>query len=96
MRKRFNIAGPCIEGEHYLLPPLAPLPRVKDLLENHRYFLVHAPRQCGKTTAFLALRNELNAGVEAAGMYCSLEAAQVCSAPDKGIPQIASLIRRAE
>ena len=52
MGKIFNIAGPCIRGKHYMLPALARIPDVRRLIEDESYFVVHAQRQCGKTTAF--------------------------------------------
>lgn len=32
MTKRFNIAGMCREGEHYMLPPLRRVPSVRELV----------------------------------------------------------------
>ena len=55
MRLRFNTAGPCIPGRHYMLPALDRLPEVRRLVEDEDYFVVHAPRQTGKTTALNAL-----------------------------------------
>ena len=55
MRLRFNTAGPCIPGRHYMLPALDRLPEVRRLVEDEDYFVVHAPRQTGKTTARNAL-----------------------------------------
>ena len=51
MRPCFNIAGPNVVGEHYTLPPERRLSRVMELVEDHRYFTLHAGRQVGKTTA---------------------------------------------
>lgn len=59
MPKWFNIAGPCQADIHYMLPPLARLPQVERLIEQRGYFVVHAPRQTGKTTAMLALAQRL-------------------------------------
>ena len=52
MGKIFNIAGPCVRGDHYMLPALARLLDVRRLIEDKSYFVVHAQRQCGKMTAF--------------------------------------------
>ena len=62
MERFFNIAGPCNPVDHYMLPATGRLPDVISLIRKKQYFVVHAQRQCGKTTAMLALRNEINAG----------------------------------
>jgi len=51
MRAYFNTSGPCIPGEHYMLPPDRRLGRVMELIEQGRYFTLHAGRQTGKTTS---------------------------------------------
>ena len=47
---------------HYTIPPLsrAPLRRIEELVERQAYFVLHAPRQTGKTTLLGALREHLN------------------------------------
>ena len=50
MPRWFNTAGPCQAENHYMLPPLTRLPQVKRLIAQHSYFVIHAPRQIGKTT----------------------------------------------
>ena len=62
----FNTAGPIVAGIHYHVPPLQRLDyeEVLMLIRQQKYFVLHAPRQTGKTTALLALRDELNAGGE--------------------------------
>ncbi|WP_304608700.1 hypothetical protein [Hyalangium versicolor] len=57
MPRWFNTAGPCRPDYHYMLPPLRRLPEVRQLVDQHGYFVVHAPRQVGKTTALLSLRS---------------------------------------
>lgn len=61
--KFFNTAGPCRPDYHYMLPAVARLreENVMRLIETQSYFVVHAPRQTGKTTAMLALARELTA-----------------------------------
>ena len=71
MGRYFNIGGPCNPDDHYTLPAMARLPQVVSLIGKKQYFVVHAQRQCGKTTAFLALANEMNAKGEAVAIYCS-------------------------
>ena len=93
MGKIFNIAGPCVPGKHYMLPALARLPDVRRLIEDESYFVVHAQRQCGKTTAFRALVDDINAVGERLAMYCSLEVVQEYPDPADGIPMIYEKIR---
>jgi hypothetical protein len=69
MTRWFNTAGPCQEDIHYLLPPTRRLPTLERLIDQRSYFVVHAPRQVGKTTAMLALAEQLtNAGKYNAAM----------------------------
>jgi len=59
MRKKFNTAGPCIEARHYMLPAAARVAHVRTLIEDGSFFVIHAPRQVGKTTSMMALAKEL-------------------------------------
>ncbi|MEA5419221.1 hypothetical protein VB712_08255 [Spirulina sp. CCNP1310] len=61
MPKWFNTAGPCQADIHYMLSPTARLPEVMQLIDQRGYFIIHAPRQVGKTTAMIALGEELTA-----------------------------------
>src|SRR5262245_27541352 len=61
MKRRFNTAGPCIAGMHYMIPPERRLPEAPSLVEQLGYFVVYAPRQTGKTTALRALAQNLTA-----------------------------------
>ena len=77
----FNTAGPILPDEHYHIPPLErfDLDGVLRLVDDKQYFVVHAPRQTGKTTALIALRDLLNErGYRC--IHANLEAAQ--TAPD--------------
>ena len=70
--RKFNTAGPIRPALHYHIPPLdrIALPEVLELIREERYFVLHAPRQTGKTTALLALRGLLNGG-EAGEYRCA-------------------------
>jgi hypothetical protein len=59
MPRWFNTAGPCQADIHYMLPPTTRLPQLVQLIEQRNYFVIHAPRQTGKTTAMLALAQQL-------------------------------------
>ena len=60
----FNTAGPVRPENHYCVPPLdrVNLGEVLSLVRGMQYFVLHAPRQTGKTSALLALRDLLNGG----------------------------------
>ncbi len=74
----FNTAGPVDCQRHYCLPPLErlDLPEVEMLIEQQKYFVLHAPRQTGKTSSLLALQKHLNAGSEYVCLYVNVEGAQ--------------------
>ncbi len=93
MEKFFNIAGPCIPGEHYMLPALDRLPGIRRLVARRQYFVIHAPRQTGKTTAMKALVREINATGDMAALYCTLETLQGATDPARAASAIASLLR---
>ena len=64
MERFFNTAGPSEPEDHYCLSPLdrINLPEIINLIEQRRYFILHAPRQTGKTTCLLTLMKYLNRG----------------------------------
>ena len=76
----FNTTGPVRSDKHYCIPPLSRLDlgEVLTLIRDERYFVLHAPRQTGKTSALLALRDLLNGGAEGdyRCVYANVEAAQ--------------------
>ena len=75
--RHFNTEGPVAAAEHYLIPPLERVDREQILtLIRRKYFVLHAPRQTGKTTVLLALRDLLNSGSQGdcRCVYASLEA----------------------
>ncbi len=76
MPKWFNTAGPCNPENHYMLPATARLPSMGRLINQRGYFVIHAPRQTGKTTAMLALAQELTASGQYAAIMVSAEVGQ--------------------
>lgn len=76
--KFFNTAGPIQLDINYCLPPLERLNKdeVLALIAARRYFVLHAPRQTGKTTCLLALVDELNRTGQYRAVYANIEAAQ--------------------
>lgn len=76
--KFFNTAGPVNPAFHYCLPPLQrfDLAEVLRLIAQQRYFVLHAPRQSGKTTSLLALQNYLNEAGNYRALYVNVEGVQ--------------------
>ena len=60
----FNTAGPMRPDDHYAIPPLDRVDgdELLSLIRAKQYFVLHAPRQTGKTSALIALRDLLNRG----------------------------------
>ena len=73
MPKWFNTAGPCQADIHYMLSPTERLPELTQLIAQRNYFVIHAPRQTGKTTAMLTLAQELTASGQYAAVMVSVE-----------------------
>ena len=93
--KSFNTAGPCEADLHYILPPTArfDMDEIMNLIRDRRYFVLHAPRQTGKTTALLALMHQLNAEGEFRALYANIERAQAAREKvDEALPAIAEAI----
>ncbi|MFD0851124.1 ATP-binding protein [Actinomadura adrarensis] len=66
--KFFNTTGPCHSELHYMLPSEPRLPNVRGLVERGQYFVLHAPRQTGKTTTL----NELATALTTEGRYAAI------------------------
>ncbi|UKO99946.1 ATP-binding protein [Nostoc sp. UHCC 0870] len=73
MSRWFNIAGPCNPEKHYTISATSRLPDLSLLIEQESYFVLHAPRQTGKTTAMLALAQQLTATGSYAAVMVSVE-----------------------
>ena len=95
MEKCFNIAGPCFPDEHYMLPALERLPGIMRIVEQRSYFVLHAARQSGKTTALLALVEDINEKGDMNALYFTVETIQRFTDPREGIPKIVESMRNA-
>ncbi len=69
----FNIAGPCNPEKNYTISATSRLPDLSMLIEQESYFVLHAPRQTGKTTAMLSLAQQLTATGNYAAVMVSVE-----------------------
>ena len=78
MTRFFNTSGPVVAEDHYQIPPLTRLDiaEFRQLVARKRYFVLHAPRQPGKTSALLALEDLLNADGAYRCVYVNVEAGQ--------------------
>ena len=79
--RSFTTTGPIVPDEHYSIPPLErmDLDYILRLIRGKKYFILHAPRQTGKTSALLALANLLNGGSLGSYrcLYINVESAQI-------------------
>ena len=78
MEKFFNTEGPIKPDLHYQVAPLQrwDLEEILLLINQQKYFVLHAPRQTGKTTCLLALMEYLNRQHQYTCIYANLEPAQ--------------------
>jgi len=78
MERFFNTAGPNRPDEQYTIDPLSRLDMddVMMLIRQKKYFVLHAPRQTGKTSCLLALREKLNREGDYIAVYANIEGGQ--------------------
>ena len=76
--RTFNTAGPQKAKLYYSINPLSrfDLDDILDLIRQERYFVLHAPRQTGKTSCMLALRDYLNKEGRYLAVYANVEGGQ--------------------
>ncbi|MCX6580044.1 MAG: AAA-like domain-containing protein, partial [Candidatus Aminicenantes bacterium] len=74
----FNTAGPVRPGKNYCIDPLSrfDLDEIQTLIRQEKYFILHAPRQTGKTSFLLALMDFLNKQGKYKTLYTNIESAQ--------------------
>jgi hypothetical protein len=69
----FNTAGPCRADLHFMLDPLRRIADARRYVERQEYFVIHAPRQTGKTTSLEALARALTSEGTHAALLVSCE-----------------------
>src|ERR1700733_14949119 len=74
--KKFCIAGPIDPERHYFIPHRLSSSQIATLIDDQQYFVLHAPRQSGKTTAIDELVHSLNKEGTYTALYINIEAAQ--------------------
>jgi hypothetical protein len=78
MSRFFNTAGPIVLEDHYYINPLSrfDLDEILSLIDQKKYFVLHAPRQTGKTSYLHALRDYLNKQGQYKSLHINIETAQ--------------------
>ncbi|MDR1923138.1 MAG: hypothetical protein LBQ66_02095, partial [Planctomycetaceae bacterium] len=91
----FNTTGPCNPDDHYMLPPAERLQgaQLHRYIKDNLYWMLHAPRQTGKTTFLQSWMREINAGDDAIACYVSVERCQGVLDTERAIPAICDAIR---
>ena len=87
MPRWFNVSGPCRPDDHFMVPTGPRFPTLRALVERKAYFVVHAPRQVGKTTALTNLARDLTAE----GTYAAALVSVEVGAPASHDPEAAEL-----
>ena len=89
----FNTEGPIVAADHYCIPPLErlDLPAVLELIRQKRYFVLHAPRQSGKTSVLAALQELLSSGAQGE-FHCVLASAEVGQAAREDVSSAVAAI----
>ena len=99
MKRFFNTTGLCDPARHYMVDPFrGMLDDIYRLIEAQQYFVIHAPRQTGKTTFLHQLAHRLNREGRYIATVCSLESAGYPSITVEGANEvfIRSLYQNAE
>jgi hypothetical protein len=84
-----------------MLPPAERLVSAEGLklplyryIRDRLYWVLHAPRQTGKTTFLQSWMREINAGGEATACYVTVETCQGIAEPERAMPAICDSIRQ--
>ena len=95
MSRFFNTTGPCNPDDHYMLAPEQRLVygQLNRYIDAKLYWVLHAPRQTGKTTFLQSWMRKINAGTQAVACYVSVEVCQQFPEATDAIPAICNAIR---
>ena len=72
----FNTVGAIDPKDHYFLPHRLDWKQLIGFIEKKYYFVLHAPRQSGKTTAIIEFVKHLNQEGKYRALYLSIESAR--------------------
>ncbi|MFN2344053.1 MAG: ATP-binding protein, partial [Desulfonatronovibrio sp.] len=98
MDRFFNNAGPVKPEIHYTIDPLKRVDweEISGYIDQQRYFVLHAPRQTGKTSTLLSMMKAINEKGQYVCAYANIEGAQAARGDEtKGIPSICMSIASA-
>ncbi len=92
--RTFAIAGPVNPKNHYYVPHRLDEALFLQLIEEQKYFILHAPRQSGKTTAINIFAEQLNVSGNYNVLYINVEPAQTARSNIKdGLFTILNIIK---
>lgn len=74
--KFFNTVGAINPQKHYFIPHRLDWNQLTDFIKKEYYFVLHAPRQSGKTTAIIEFVKHLNQKEYYRALYLSIESAR--------------------
>ena len=57
--KKFNTTAVCIPEKHYMVDLSSRIEKIRTMVRDGKYFVIHRGRQYGKTTTLYALKNRL-------------------------------------
>jgi DNA polymerase III delta prime subunit len=78
MSRFFNTTGLCNPNDHYMVNPFRGFyDKIRHLIDSKQYYLIHAPRQTGKTTFLHELSHQLNKEGKYIAITFSVESAGV-------------------
>jgi hypothetical protein len=78
MPRHFNTAGPVVPADHYCIDTLQRMDwdEIHNLIAAKKFFVLHAPRQTGKTSTLLAMQDALNHSGDYTALYFNVESGQ--------------------
>jgi ASC-1-like (ASCH) protein len=91
----FNTTGPSNPYDHYMLPPAERLvgAQLHRYIRDSLYWVLHAPRQTGKTTFLQSWMREINAGDQAVSCYVTVERCQGVTTPERAMPDLCKAVQ---
>jgi len=95
MDRFFNTAGPTKTDINYYISSFERVDyeEIEMLIRSQRYFVLHAPRQTGKTSALLEIMDRINSEGKYNCVYANIEAGQALRGDvDRAIPTICGSI----
>jgi hypothetical protein len=93
--KVFNTTGPCVPSKHYMLPVLPRMPDINEMINGEYYFIIHAPRQSGKTTYLQFLTKQINSEGNRYAFWCSLATLRNLTDRNEAMTSMAAQINEA-